>query len=50
LESRIALTQLLERMAEFSLASDQPWEPRKGLHVQGPTHLPIRFKRAAGSC
>jgi cytochrome P450 len=50
LESRIALADLLERMKDFALASDEPWEPRKGLHVHGPTRLPIRFapgRRAA---
>ena len=33
-----------------AVASDEPWEPRKGLHVHGPTCLQIRFepgKRAA---
>lgn len=44
LESRIALTDLLDRLRGFKLASDEPWEPRKGLHVHGPTRLPIRFE------
>jgi cytochrome P450 len=44
LESRIALTELLERMKGFELASNEPWEPRKGLHVHGPNRLPIRFE------
>jgi cytochrome P450 len=51
LEARIALTELFQRIENISLASDQPWEPRKGLHVLGPTRLPIRFeprRRAAG--
>ena len=26
------------------LASDEPWEPRKALHVHGPARLPIRFE------
>jgi cytochrome P450 len=50
LEARIALADLLERVKDFRLASDEPWEPRKGLHVHGPARLPIRFapgKRAA---
>jgi cytochrome P450 len=44
LEARIALSVLLERVKGFELASDEPWEPRKGLHVHGPTRLPIRFE------
>jgi cytochrome P450 len=44
-EGRIALSYFLERVKDFELASSEPWEPRKGLHVHGPTRLPIRFKR-----
>jgi cytochrome P450 len=44
LEARVALTELLHRIGDFNLASDMPWEPRKGLHVHGPTSLPLRFK------
>lgn len=44
LESRIALTDLLERMESFERASTGPWEPRKALHVHGPSSLPIRFQ------
>lgn len=44
LESKIALSLLLDRMASFELATDQPWEPRKALNVHGPTRLPIRFE------
>ncbi len=50
LEARIALADFLERVKEFELASDEPWEPRKALHVHGPSRLPIRFtpgRRAA---
>lgn len=43
LEARIALTEFLERVTSFELASDEPWEPRKALHVHGPSRLPIRF-------
>ena len=43
LEAKIALTDILERMQKFELSSDRPWEPRKALHVHGPTKLPIRF-------
>lgn len=45
LEARIALTDLLGRMTDLALASDEPWPPRKGLHVHGPSSLPIRFRR-----
>jgi cytochrome P450 len=44
LEARVALTDLLGRAKGLALASDEPWEPRKGLHVHGPTRLPIRFE------
>lgn len=44
LEGRIALGDLLDRVKRIELASDDPWEPRKGLHVHGPTRLPIRFR------
>jgi cytochrome P450 len=47
LEARIALADLLARMDRIVLASDAPWEPRKALHVHGPTCLPIRFQAAA---
>jgi cytochrome P450 len=43
LEARIALSSFLERVKGFELASDAPWEPRRAIHVHGPTHLPIRF-------
>lgn len=46
LEAKIALTDLLQRTRNMALASDEPWEPRKGLHVYGPTRLPIRFEPA----
>lgn len=50
MEARIALSDLLRRLDGMKLASDEPWEPRKALHVHGPSRLPIRFacgKRAA---
>jgi cytochrome P450 len=43
LEAKIALTDILQRMKAFGLASDTPWEPRKALHVHGPTKLPIQY-------
>jgi len=44
MEARIALKDFLEGIQEFELASDEPWEPRKALHVHGPSRLPIRFR------
>jgi cytochrome P450 len=44
LEAKVALEDLLEQMKGFELASSEPWVPRKGLHVLGPLHLPIRFE------
>jgi cytochrome P450 len=43
LEARIALSNFLESVESFELASNEPWEPRQALHVHGPSHLPIRF-------
>jgi cytochrome P450 len=43
LEAWIALADFLKRVKGFELASDEPWEPRKALHVHGPSRLPIRF-------
>jgi cytochrome P450 len=44
LEARIALPDLQERLKGLALASPEPWEPRKALHVHGPARLPIRFE------
>ncbi|HEY7118830.1 MAG TPA: cytochrome P450 [Tepidisphaeraceae bacterium] len=44
LEARVALTELLGRLKDIRLASDRPWEPRRGLHVHGPSRLPIQFE------
>lgn len=44
LEARVALTEFLGRVKGFGLASEGPWEPRRGLHVHGPNRLPIRFE------
>jgi cytochrome P450 len=49
LEARIALSDLIERVKGFQLATDQPWEPRHAWHVHGPTRLPIRFEPAGRS-
>jgi cytochrome P450 len=47
LEARIALAEFLGRMGEFKRLREEPWEPRQGLHVHGPTRLPIAFARAS---
>jgi cytochrome P450 len=44
LEARIALTDLLNRLGDIRLASDEPWDPRKALNVLGPARLPIQFE------
>jgi cytochrome P450 len=44
LESRIVLSDLLQRLKGVELASAEPWQPRKALPVHGPTRLPIRFE------
>jgi cytochrome P450 len=44
LEGRIALADLLARMATFELVSPT-WPPRGAFHVHGPSSLPIRFTR-----
>jgi cytochrome P450 len=49
MESKIALSDLLARIKNFELASDQPWEPRAALNVHGPTRLPIRFEVDSGA-
>src|SRR5262245_47697317 len=47
LEARIALSQFLERAQGFRSVNAKDWEPRKGLHVLGPTNLPITFARSS---
>jgi cytochrome P450 len=44
MEARIAISDLLDRLDDLSLASTEPWPPRKALHVYGPARLPIRFQ------
>jgi cytochrome P450 len=46
LEAKIALTDLLQRTQNMARANDEPWEPRKALHIHGPTRLPITFEPA----
>ncbi len=47
LEAKIALGELLTRLQSIELATDKPWPPRSGLHVHGPSRLPIRFQPAS---
>ncbi len=51
LEAGIALRDLFGRAKGLALASDAPWEPRRALHVHGPSRLPVRFEpgRRTGS-
>lgn len=44
MEARIGLSALLERFPDLERADDQPWEPRRALHVHGPTRLHLRFR------
>jgi cytochrome P450 len=44
LEARVAIGHLLERVKGIELVGDGKWEPRKGLHVHGPTRLPVLFR------
>jgi cytochrome P450 len=44
LEGRIAIRHLLQAMTSFEVIGGPNWEPRQGLHVHGPSRLPIRFK------
>jgi cytochrome P450 len=46
MEARIALTDMLARFPRLELALDGPWEPRKALHVHGPSRLPVGFEVA----
>jgi cytochrome P450 len=46
LEARIALSDFLTRIKTFRRASQEPWQPRRALHVHGPTHLKLRFQAA----
>jgi cytochrome P450 len=43
MEARIALGDFFARVKHFERASNEPWEPRKALHVHGPARLPIRL-------
>jgi cytochrome P450 len=43
MEARIALTDLMTRLKNLALADAGPWEPRKALHVHGPSSLRVKF-------
>lgn len=45
LEARIALADLLARFERLELALEGEWEARTGLHVLGPSRLPLRMGR-----
>jgi cytochrome P450 len=44
METRIALADLLKRVKKFERATEEPWQPRRALHVHGPASLPMRFE------
>lgn len=46
MEARIALGDFLRLAPEFEAASTEPWQPRRALHVHGPTNLMIRVGAA----
>lgn len=45
MEAKIALREFFESFANFELANAEPWQPRKALHVLGPTNLSLRIKQ-----
>jgi cytochrome P450 len=42
LEASIALADILAASPALRLASAEPWQPRKALHVHGPTKLEVK--------
>jgi cytochrome P450 len=44
LEARVALSDLLLGPLQLELVRDEPWEPRKALHVHGPAKLKVRLR------
>jgi cytochrome P450 len=50
LESRVALTEFLVRFSAFGRVGDGPWEPRRGLHVHGPSRLPVWVEERQTVC
>ena len=49
LEARVALADLLARFPALELAQTEPWEPRKALHVHGPSKLMVRGYRKSAA-
>jgi cytochrome P450 len=47
LEAKIALSDLLTRARNLEVVDAATWRPRRGLHVHGPSSLPVRFRPAA---
>ena len=43
LEGRIALPDLLARLPRLERSDTGPWEPRRALHVHGPTSLGLKW-------
>jgi cytochrome P450 len=41
MEAKIAIADLLERFPAINRSDDDPWEPRKALHVHGPARLRV---------
>jgi len=48
MEARVALTDLLTRLKNLRRTDGGPWEPRKALHVHGPSRLPVGFEAEPG--
>lgn len=42
MEARIALGDFLRLVPNFEMANNEPWQPRRALHVHGPTNLMLR--------
>lgn len=49
MEARIVLGDFLRLVPDFELANKEPWQPRRALHVHGPTDLMIRTGRRGGA-
>ena len=47
LEAKVALSDLLLGRLELELMRDEPWEPRRALHVHGPASMHVRLRSGA---
>jgi cytochrome P450 len=45
LEARVALAELLAHARHLARPPGAPWQPRRALHVHGPTTLPVGLAR-----